>query len=1318
MIKIYTRVLLLSFVAAILCLPFNSLGQNPATTTFAGSGTAGFTNGTGTAATFRAPSGIAIDASGNTYVSDKDNHVIRKITPAGVVTTFAGSGTAGFAEGTGTAAQFSSPMGLVLQANGNILVADMGNHRIRSITSAGVVTTYAGSGTAGPSSGTLTTARFNNPTAIAIRSNGDLLVADKGNHMIRLISGNSVVGLNNSTSAGLVNGAILSSRFSSPQGIAIDADGNVYVSEAGNHNIRKINNTLETVTTFAGTGAPGYLEATGPFVVFNNPNGLAVDWANGSVYVADQGNHKIRIITSAGVSSTWAGSGTGGYADGTGNSIQFNGPSALCFRGSNYVYVAEQSSNRIRIITNCGAINSTPTITASRATTFCSGTGSITLTASTSAGYLWSTGETTQSITVNASGNYSVRAIATPCTSASSATTTVTINPVPTVTSLGSSSAATNSNLIINGTGLSAIASVMVGEVPARFTINSSTQITAIIPRLANSGKVSVSNATGCRALSTNLTVTRQSYSLNFTHRTDNFNNISTNTDAAPTFTDLDKDGLLDLIVGKVSGFISHYEQVSANSTSFTPITPNFSSINTGGNSVPTFTDIDGDGLLDMIVGREDGYLSHYEQASTNSASFTLVTNSFLNFDAGFNSSPTFTDVDSDGLLDLVVGDYNGRLSHFEQETANGLNFRFITNYFCAVDPGSRKTNPCFTDLNNDGLLDLLYGNSAGNIEYFKQSSANSTSFQRESYNFNNVNSIGLNDRAKPAFTDLDGDGSIDMLIGDGDGGVFHYEQNPTPFISSVSASPVCVGSYLTIYGFGFIEVSSVTLNGVSVGSFAGNESSISFFIPTNATSGNLVVYATEGTSNSFPITIGTIPSAPTISGGTSIAFGGTTTLTSSVATGNIWSNGATTQSITVKTAGTYSVRVVNGGCTSNIASITTTKPLNNYLVTTFAGAAPSGYLDATGTAARFYNPNGICIDANGNFYITDLFNHSIRKITPAGVVTTVAGTVSADGYADGTGADVRLNNPAGVVADANGNLYVADQLNHCIRKITPSGIVSTYAGTNTAGYVDGSAANARFNGPTGVAINAAGEIFVAEYNGHKIRKISADGTTVTTIAGSGNAGSANGSGQVADFNGPYSLVLDGFGNIYVSELNNNRIRKITPEGLVTTFAGTGDLGYIDGAGNQARFNYITGIAIDEGGNLYVVEYSGHRVRKVTAQGLVSTIAGDGTAGFQNGSGTATKFYSPQGIAIDANGNLFIADRFNNAIRKMEACGGTPTISGSTSIPAGGNTTLTSSSATGNLWSNGAITQSITTSTPGTYTLQVVSGACTSDVAT
>ena len=315
-----------------------------AVTTLAGSAS-GFADGTGTTAQFSNPYGVALDASGNVYVADTANNKIRKITPAGVVTTIAGS-TQGFADGTGTQAQFYSPRGVAVDASGNLYVGDSDNNAIRKITPEGAVTTLAGGSTNGFEDGIGTQAQFNEPRGIIVDASGNVYVADTRNNAIRKItSGGAVTTLSGSTS-GFADGTATTAKFNFPSGVALDASGNVYVADTANNKIRKITPT-GAVTTLAGSTS-GFADGAGSSVQFKNPSAVALD-ASGNVYVADLGNNKIRKITPAGAVTTLSGS-TSGFADGTATTAKFNLPSGVAVDASGNVYVADVGNNKIRTI--------------------------------------------------------------------------------------------------------------------------------------------------------------------------------------------------------------------------------------------------------------------------------------------------------------------------------------------------------------------------------------------------------------------------------------------------------------------------------------------------------------------------------------------------------------------------------------------------------------------------------------------------------------------------------------------------------------------------------------------------------------------------------------------------------------------------------------------------------------------------------------------------------------------------------------------------------------------------------------------------------
>ncbi len=278
------------------------------------------------------------------------------------------------------------------------------------------------------------------------------------------------------------------------------------------------------------------------------------------------------------------------------------------------------------------------------------------------------------------------------------------------------------------------------------------------------------------------------------------------------------------------------------------------------------------------------------------------------------------------------------------------------------------------------------------------------------------------------------------------------------------------------------------------------------------------------------------------------------------------------------------------------------------YTFTTFAGVAP-GSADGTGSAARFFLPYGVAVDSVGNVYVADTFNDTVRKITPAGVVSTLAGSPGVVGFADGTGSAAHLSYPSGVAVDSADNVYVADSRNNTIRKITPAGVVSTLAGQGITGSADGTGRAAQFSYPSGVAVDSADNVYVADTSNNTIRKITPAGV-VSTLAGSpGVVGSADGTGNAARFYQPSGVAVDSAGNIYVADTGNHTIRKITPAGVSTLAGVVGSFGSAGGTGNAARFYYPSGVAVDSAGNVYVADTSNNTIR-VGFPGALTILSG------------------------------------------------------------------------------------------------------------
>lgn len=346
-----------------------------------------------------------------------------------------------------------------------------------------------------------------------------------------------------------------------------------------------------------------------------------------------------------------------------------------------------------------------------------------------------------------------------------------------------------------------------------------------------------------------------------------------------------------------------------------------------------------------------------------------------------------------------------------------------------------------------------------------------------------------------------------------------------------------------------------------------------------------------------------------------------------------------------------------------------------NWVVTTIAGLAGQfGDVDGSNSTARFYYPQGIAMGSNGVFYITDDDNYSIRSLMPVGtnwVVGTIAGS-GGPGSNDGTNNIARFNSPRGVALTINGNAYVADQKNNTVRQLTPSGtnwVVSTIAGeARITGSADGTNVDARFSAPGALVTDGSGNLYLADSGNNTIRELTPQGTNwvVSTIAGlAGVQGSADGTNGGALFAAPDGIAMDTGGNLYVADTGNDTLRKLSPDGtnwVVTTIAGlAGNYGYLDGTGSGARFYVPLGIAVDSAGVIYVADYFNDCIRKVAPVGanwVVTTVAGSNiSAGGADGTNSAARFWNPSAVAVNSAGVLFIADSQNNSIRKIKPMG-------------------------------------------------------------
>lgn len=1138
-----------------------------ATATFAGSGEVGNADGSAVTASFDRPYGVAVDAAGNVYVADTYNHKIRKITPAGVVSTLAGSGIAGAADGNGVAASFNLPGGVAVDAAGMVYVADASNNKIRKITPQGVVTTLAGSGAAGAANGTGASASFKAPNGLAVDASGTIYVADTGNHKIRKITSDGVVStLAGSGSLGYSDGSSGTAKFFSPYGVAVDALGIVYVADNNNHSIRKI--ALDgRVSTLAGNGTSGDVDAKGNLARFRYPKGVAVD-AFGTVYVADGDNYKIKQISPSGEVSTLAGSGLRGTADGNGAAASFYNPFAAAIDALGTVYVADTNINKIRKV-NTGGYTVTPALPAGLSIDRITGSISGTPTAPTAATVYTITaangsGKSTFNCTIETKievpifsyttpQNYEINTVVAPLSPVHTG------GPVP----LGTASTLSGTGVSGNtdGSGASASFSIPLGAaMDASGTIYVADYNNNKIRKITPDGVTTTFAGSGTYGFADGSAATAS------------FRN--------PIAVAVDASGNVYV--------------ADSNNHKIRKITPAGVVSTFAGSGIPGFAN--GTGVAVQF------YFPSGVAVDASGNVYVADTNNYM-----------IRKVTPEGVVSTLGGNGRAGSADFIGATASfnyprGITIDASGNLYVG-DVDNNKVRK----INTAGAVSTLAGSTtSGDVN----GTRGAARFARPSeLAVDASGTVYLADRDNGKIKKISPTGVVTTLAGGGTDGV--------PGASFTSPGGVGVDASGNVYVSDSNKITKIKASyaitpklpeGLYLDAATGTIIGIAK-VATPAT-----VYTVSATNSSgtgtFKITISTVIKAPVISYTTPQNYEAGTAITPLTPTNT---GGAITYGIT----------------------------------TTLAGSGGAAIGDGTGSGANFYFPSGVAVDAAGNVYVADVGVNKIRKVTSAGVVSTLAGSGTFGG-GNGTGAEASFKHPNGVAVDASGTVYVADTENNIIRKITPAGEVTAFVGSASAGSADGTGFASSFDHPFGIAVDALGTLYVADTYNNKIRKVTPEGV-VSTLAGSGFSGTADGTGAAASFYSPVGVAVDASGTVYVADGTNHKIRKITPAGVVSTLAGSGAQGTLDGNGTEASFYNPRGIAVDASGTVYVADSNNHIIRKITPEGVVSTWAGNGLINDTDGSGTAASFNSPFGIAVDASGNLYVGDYSNNKIRKINA---------------------------------------------------------------
>ena len=1130
-----------------------------------------------------------MDGSGNIYLADHNNQRVRKITAAtGYMSTYAGTGTSGYIGDTTTAivgvtANLNATQGVALDSAGNLYITEMYNHRIRKVTTAGIITTVAGTGASGFSGdgGSATSAQMNTPGALALDSAGNLYIAENSGNRVRkvTVATGIITTLAGTGTAGYVGGQdggpATNAQLNNPSALAFDSAGNLYITDNGNHRIRKVtaiggvitSTNGCVITTFAGTGSASFSGDTGAATSaqLSSPYTAVFDSA-GNMYISDSGNQRIRKITGGTITTVVGNNGTGSFSgDGSAaTNATLNNPTGLALDSAGNLYITDTGNRRVRKVTAIGgAITST------------NGCNITTVVGNGTLSYSGDGGPAT-----NATMNYPV-ALA--------------------LDSAGNLYIGDQNNHRVRKVDTAGNIFTVAGTGSTSYNGDSYSSLTATTAQVSNPIGVAV-NSAGILYIAE-----RANHRI---RQVDTSGNIST---------------------------------VAGNGTA--------GQGGDGGPAVyanlynPESVILDASGNLyiaDYTYSRTrkvtaiNGVIT-----ATNGAVITTVTGTGT---AGYNGDSVGTTGAKLGRPWGVVADPSGNVYYSEYTGHVVRKIDTSNNILPIVGTGSSgySTTLAATNANVIGPPGVVV-DASGNI-YF----TDSTNHRVRKVNAANGNITTVAGTGTSGYTaSHDGGRATSATLNSPNGLALDAAGNL--YIAEYSNYRVrkvnTAGTITTVAGTGTSAYSGDGLLAISAGMVNPRGLAVDL-------SGNLYI-SDYGNQRVRKVAAAT-GFISTVAGTGSGGFTGDTLLYATNA--QIYS----VQGIAVDSASNiyftdYSGRfrkVTAAGIISTVAGS--------------IGSASYTYSGDGGSAinAGFNQPYGVVFDSAGNIYIADYSNSRVRKITVAtGIITTVVGT-GTGGFAGDAGqaTSAQINNPTGLAFDSAGNLYIADYNNHRIRKVNTSGIITTVAGLAGFGYTaahdGGAATSATLNNPRGVVADAAGNIYIADTGNNRIRKVAVGTGIITSVT--------------ASVNTPYAIVIDTLGILCVADYGNNRVIKVTSDGTVTTVAGgTGNTAYNgDGITATSANLWIPNmVALDSAGNIYITD-NNYRIRKVTvATGIITTVVGTGTQGFNGDSrtvATGTSLYSPWGLALDSSGsNLYIADRDNNRVRQVNlATGAIYTVAG------------------------------------------------------
>ncbi|MBZ5579847.1 MAG: putative Ig domain-containing protein [Acidobacteriia bacterium] len=1153
----------------------------------AGTGIGGFSGdgGPATSAQLNSPQGVAVDAGGNVYVSDTSNNRVRKIDSAGIITTYAGTGVLGFGGDNSPAvgASMRSPQGLGVDGSGNLYIADANNHRVRRVTPAGIISTVAGNGTANFAGDGLSAqaASLNTPRGVALDSSGNLFIADSNNHRIRKVSG----GVITTVAGGLGGffgdgGPAIGAGVGAPSAVFVDNGGNIYFAD-NNTRVRQVvtSGTISTIAgnglfTFAGDGGQGTAASLA------GPAGLVGDNISGNGYFNDSGNRRVRKVDPSGVISTLAGNGNFKFAGDGGLATSANlwGPLGVTPDNSGNLYIADSSNARIRKVDAAGVI------------TTIAGNGNF------------------------SNGNFSASGAGGPALNAVLSN----VSSNPRLDAAG--------NLYFADTGNNRILKIDTSGTISTFAGNGNNTF---------SGDGGPATAAGIGSP--------------FGLALDVAGNVYISDSANNRIRKVDASGIITTAAGNgAAGFSGDGGPATLASLS----APIGVAVDAAGNVY--FSDANNNRVR-MVS--PSGTITTV--AGTGVAGFSgdggLGTSANLSFPAGLT-------VDAGG--NVYVSDVNnGRVRRIDLAGA----ITTIAGGGNSFGDGGPATS---AQLSRPGGISF---DAAGNLFIPDQGSDRIREVAA-------LGTLAPNSRLTITTTSLPnttlGGAYSSPLQAVGGSGVRNWTVFSGALPGGVTLDPASglLSGPVTGAGTFFFTIQVTDSGQTAYGSFT---------VQANLLTGSTVAFVTSPGTIAAGSVLNPPPQVRVLDATLTPIAGATVTISVDNNPGGA-ALGGTTSSLTGGSGiASFSTLTLNKGgneytLTASVGSLTAVSQPFNVIpgagnIMTVAGT-PWLFSGAPGPALNMpiAPGSGAVIDAAGNLIISDGPNHQIEKITPAGVLSVIAGTGVAGSSGDGGPAlSAQLNNPAGLALDATGSLLVADMSANRVRKIDSQGIITTIAGIGNFDFFGdgGPAQAAAFRGPAGVAVDAAGNIYVADRYNQRIRKINTAGL-ITTVAGNGTQSFSGDTGPAlnASLFQPVAVIFDSLGNLLIADNGNNRIRSVSQAGIISTLAGSNvccTLGDSGPAGNA----WISGpqsLALDGSGNLFFADQFNQRIRKITPGGIISTVAGSGARGFSGDGGTATsaQFDQPTGVAVDLAGDLYVLDSINKRVRKVDTSGNINTIAG------------------------------------------------------